>query len=321
MSTLVAITITAIVLLWLLADGTGETLVTAFVTASPLPLMLGGLLAIGIQIIRAWRFGILATGSLSLPSWTMIAIATKLVLFNFLLPFKLGELSFPLMMKRAYSTPFGQGAGILVLCRLLDLGVVAAFILLTSAWLLDSGILGWNATWIHAFGIIALLTPILIVDQLPRWLPLAAAWPRIHHLAGQLSHGASMMRPLRQRALVATLTLSVWFAHAVIAWFVAQAIGAGIGLAAITMASAASNLAFALPVSGVAGLGPPQAAWASMLHLAGHAWTPAIASALLCHGLLLVTLSLFGAVIWLSDIIMGKPRVDDPSAASSIDQG
>lgn len=309
-STVLAIAISAIVLWWLLADGAGEALIDALGRASLWPLALGGMIAIVIQMIRAWRFAILATGSLAPPSWTMIGIATKLVLLNFLLPFKLGELGFLLMMKRAYGTPFSRGAGILVLCRLLDLGVVAAIILLTAAWLLDPVIHGWSPALVSMVGLTALAAPLLIADLLPWLRRLIGRWPRIAHLAGQMSHGASMMHPPRRRLPIAALTLSIWIAHAVIAWLAAIAVAADVGFLSMAMASAASNLAFALPISGVAGLGPPQAAWATMLHLAGNDWTPAITTALLCHGVLLITLSTFGAAFWAGQAFRAKPAAD-----------
>lgn len=309
-STILAISVSAVVLWWLLADGAGVALLNALETARLWPLALGSLIAIAIQMVRAWRFAVLEDGRLDLPSWIMVGIATKLVLFNFLLPFKLGELSFPLMMKRAYGTPYGQGAGILILCRLLDLGTVTAIILLTAAWLLDPVIHGWSPLLVSALGLIALVTPFLITDQLPRLRLLTASSKRIDHLADQVSHGAAMMRPPRQRLLVAVLTLSIWIAHAVIAWLAAYALGAGLGFFQMAMASASSNLAFALPISGVAGLGPPQAAWASMLHLAGHDWDPAITTALLCHGVLLITLSAFGVLFWIGQSFRAKGLVD-----------
>lgn len=320
-STLLAALVSAVVLWWLLGDGVGQALIEALGSASPWPLLLGGLIAIAIQIIRAWRFAILESGTLAFPSWIMIGIATKLVLFNFLLPFKLGELSFPLMMKRTYGTPFGQGAGMLILCRLLDLGVVLAIILVTAAWLLDPAIHGWNPALIGTFGVIALVVPFLIIDHLSWLQRLTARWPRVARLAGHLGHGASIMRPHHIRLPVAALTLSIWGAHAAIAWLVASAIATGLGFASMAMASAASNLAFALPISGVAGLGPPQAAWATMLHLAGHDWAPAITSALLCHGLLLTILSIFGAAFLMNRSSRAMPAVDGKTAPSSIRGG
>ncbi|MGI9510125.1 MAG: lysylphosphatidylglycerol synthase transmembrane domain-containing protein [Geminicoccaceae bacterium] len=309
-STMLALLVSAVVLWWLLADGAGEALVQALATAHLWPLVLGSMIAIVIQMIRAWRFAILNAGSMDLPSWTMIGIASKLVLLNFLLPFKLGELGFPLMMKRAFGTPFSRGAGILILCRLLDFGVVAAIILVTAAWLLDPAIHGWNPWLVSLVGLAVLAGPLLLADLLPWLRRLLVRWPRIAGLAEQLSHGAAIMHPPGRRLSIFALTLSIWFAHAVIAWLAAIAVMADPGFPSMAMASAASNLAFALPISGVAGLGPPQAAWATMLHLAGHDWPLSVTTALLCHGVLLTTLSLFGAAFWASQSLRNKPTID-----------
>ncbi|MEZ5930812.1 MAG: lysylphosphatidylglycerol synthase transmembrane domain-containing protein [Alphaproteobacteria bacterium] len=318
MSTVIAIAVSAVVLWWLLADGTGAHLIEALATANVWLLALGALIAIAVQLVRAWRFAILATGSLALPSWTMVGIGTRLVLFNFLLPFKLGEISFPLMMKRTYGTPLGEGAGNLILCRLLDLGVVAALILVTAAWLIDPAVYGWSPALITALGLVAFVMPLLMTEWLPCLRRVTRRWPRIDRLAGQMSHGASMMRPLRPKLLVTALSLTIWLAHATIAWLVARAIGTGFGFATMAMASAASNFAFALPISGVAGLGPPQAAWASMLRMAGHDWAPAITSALLCHGLLLSTLATFGAALALGQTFRGGTIIEEHGSTSSI---
>jgi uncharacterized membrane protein YbhN (UPF0104 family) len=313
-STLLAVLVSAIVLWWLLKGDISQELIQAFAKASIAPLFLGGLLALLIQILRGWRFAILASSNLAPPSWTMIGIASKLVLFNFLLPFKLGELSFPLLMRRAYGTPIGEGAGILILCRLLDLGVVAAVILSTAAWLLEPLVLGWNPTLIGLFGVTALIASVVLPDCLPRLRHLTTRWPAISRVVGELGSGASRMRPIRQRLPVIALTVAIWISHAVIAWLVVGAIDAGFDFVATAMASASSNLAFALPITGIAGLGPPQAAWATMLHLAGHDWTPAIASALLCHGLLLVTLSAFGLLFWIAETLFASSGgTDSPS--------
>ena len=56
----------------------------------------------------------------------------------------------------------------------------------------------------------------------------------------------------------------------------------------VTLAGAASYLAFAIPVPNVAGLGPPQAAWVAALNLAGVGWETAIVTALTAHAVLLV---------------------------------
>jgi len=303
-STILAILVSVVVLWWLLGDLKAEELWHALREAKLWPLLLGAVIAIGIQVIRAWRFALLASGKPALPSWSMIGIASQLVLMNFLLPFKLGELSFPLMMKRAYGTPFGEGAGILVLCRLLDFGIVAGMILFGTAFLLDPKILGLNPIIIGLLGLIAVVGPIFLIDGLGLLERIGSPTSRLRKTIGQMTLGAERMRPPGRRLLSAIMTVSIWLAHAAIAYLTAIAVSADLGFPSIAMASAASNLAFALPISGVAGLGPPQAAWATMLHLQDIDWTVAITTALICHGVLLVTLSIWGLLTWIGQMAL-----------------
>lgn len=307
-SAILALGISVLVLWWLLQDGAGQALIKAVQSANLWYLALAAVFAIVIQVIRAWRFAILASGNSSLPSRTMIGIATRLILLNFVLPFKLGELGFPLMMKRAFDTPLAQSAGILILSRLLDLGVVTAILLLTAAYLLAPHITGWSHEIVALAGLAVLIVPVLLIDWLPSLRRLTMRWPKADHLAEQLSFGALMVRPPARRLLVFLLTCSIWSTHALIAYLTASSLQAGIAFLPLAMASAASNLAFALPISGVAGLGPPQAAWASVLKLNDVDWTPAITTALLCHGLLLVTISIWGVLSYLQVAISSKKQ-------------
>ncbi len=302
-----ALAITGLVFAWLLRDGAAQAFVSAVSRADPGLLALAALLAIAIQGMRAWRFAILADGRLSPPSRGMMSIATRLILLNFILPFKLGELGFPVMMRKAFGMPLAQSAGILILCRLMDVTVVLSILLSMAALLLTSDVLGWRGEILAVIGLMMLILPMVIIDLVPgfqRWLRFS---PRLHGLAEQLGRGARMILPWTERIAVFFLTCFIWLSHALIAYLTALSIQAGIALAPLAMASAASNLAFALPINGIAGLGPPQAAWATMLHLAGTDWDPAVATALLCHGLLLVTVSLWGVIDYLWEI-MAPPQ-------------
>ncbi|MGI9434118.1 MAG: lysylphosphatidylglycerol synthase transmembrane domain-containing protein [Geminicoccaceae bacterium] len=299
-STFIALAVSGLVLWWLLWGDAGWALIEAVGAADPWLLALAAALAIVIQLIRAWRFSILASGDLALPSWTMIGIATRLILLNFILPFKLGELGYPLMMKRAYDTPIAQGTGILILSRLQDFGVVAAILLLTSASFFEPRVGAWSPLVIASMGMMLLILPMVLVDFLPWLCTLTERWPRIHHLAEQVIFGARMVRPCGRRLLVFLLSCAIWLVHSLIAFLTVRAIDADLNFLQAAMAGAASNLAFALPIGTIAGLGPPQAAWVYMLHLDGVGLITAKTTAFLCHGLLLVTISIWGALGYLN---------------------
>lgn len=308
LSTLLAAAVSAGALLWLLSD---EAVVAALgsALAAARPWHLGAALALVpvVQGLRAWRFALLLDGRLGPPGWPMYRIAARLTLFNFLLPLKLGELSFPLMMRRAFGTEIARSAGILILSRLLDVPVLAAILLLGAAALPDAAAaLGWSRPALLAAGAAALVAPALglaLLAPLRRGLP--ALPPRLAGLLDRLLWGATMLRALPQRMLALALGLAIWGTHAVIAWLAASAVAEGLGFIRVMLAGAAANVAFALPVPVVAGLGPPQAAWAAALNLAGVAWDAAVVTALTCHAVLVVGVVAVGAA---TIVAPGRPR-------------
>jgi hypothetical protein len=62
------------------------------------------------------------------------------------------------------------------------------------------------------------------------------------------------------------------------------------------LGTAAGNLAFALPVNGIAGVGPPQAAWVAATTRGGVPWNDAVISALALHAVVLANAVILGAV-------------------------
>ncbi|HET6522486.1 MAG TPA: lysylphosphatidylglycerol synthase transmembrane domain-containing protein [Geminicoccaceae bacterium] len=287
LSTLLGVAVTAIVARWLLSDEVVAAFVASLDDARPWHLAAALALVPVIQYLRAWRFALLQTGAFAPPDWRMCDVTARLMLFNFVLPFKLGELSFPVMLRRAFGTPFVQGAGILILARLLDAAVVGAVLLLSAAALLDPATLGWSRPALVAAGLAALAAPLLGTALLAAWRP-AVRPPRLAVLLDSLLLGFDMLRATPQRLLALALSCGVWGTHFVVGWLAASAVADGLRPLAVVMAGAASYLAFALPVPTVAGLGPPQAAWAWALSLTGVPWGPAVVTGLVCYGVLIV---------------------------------
>ena len=69
----------------------------------------------------------------ALPGWPLVRIAFQLNFLNFALPFRLGELGYPVMMRRAYGQPLAARLGVLLLARLFDLFTVGAIFLFMAA--------------------------------------------------------------------------------------------------------------------------------------------------------------------------------------------
>lgn len=306
LTTLLAVAVSALLLWWLLSDAVIDTLLGGLSRASAVNLVLAFALVPVIQGFRAWRFALLASGRMGTHAKTMFAISARLVLLNLILPFKLGEIGFPVMMKRAFGTGYTRSAGILLLARLMDLGGVGAILLLSAAWLLDPSAADWSRTALTAGGIGFLVLPLVVVDALLPLRRLARRTPRVLPLFDQLTSAITMVRPLPQRLAAWALTLATWLCHTLVAFLAATALSDRIGPAVAALAGAASNLAFAVPVPTIAGLGPPQAVWAAVMNAAGITWEISVATALLCHGVLTIGVVVLGAA---SLIGRGRPRV------------
>lgn len=284
------------VLYWLIAGTDLEALEVALERLAPWRIASGGLAVLVVQILRAWRFSILLGHGPGPPSLLLFKVTTQLLLFNFLLPFKLGEATFPLLMQRVFGTEMVRALGILLLVRVLDLAAVAGLFCLGAAFL-PAGILAPSAQVVAGLlAALALVAPAVLVVLLAWLRPAVAEGGRARRLWHRLTEGAAAMRRPGPLVLTLTVSLLIWLVHAGIAVVVARAVQPDLSLAITVMGNAATHLAFALPVPSIAGLGPPQAAWVAVLTFAGIGWSPATSMALLVHGVLLTSVVILGGL-------------------------
>ena len=297
--TLVALAVSGGILWWLLSSPGAHGLVALLSQATLWPLLLAFLLVPVIQGLRAWRFSILLFGRTAAPSWSMFVVAVRLILFNFLLPFKLGEATFPVMTQRAFGTAISHSVGALTLVRLLDFGVVAALLLLAAAMALPDRAQIPQELLMIGGALLLVLT--LLLPRMVGGLRRAArrlGW----QVVDRGFQSAVTLEQTMPRALVMVSTLAIWILQAMVGWLAATAAFHGIGPAATTFAAASANLAFALPVPTIAGLGPPQAAWVMALDLTAIPWAAAVATALTCHAVQFLGALMLGFLTWVAPI-------------------
>lgn len=302
LSTALALVVSAAALWWLLSHSDLAALLVLARDAQVWQLGLAVLLLPVVQALRAWRFSLMLSGRTGPPSWTLFDVTVRLLVFNFLLPFKLGELSFPLMMRRTFATEYSRSAGVLLLARLMDFGVVAGFLFLAAALVLPTGAAPGSAPMLLLAGVLSFAAPVLAITAAVPIRRAGAGWPRARPIIERLLWGAAMVRGGSRRALAMALTALLWALHILTGWLAASAVTADVPFLAIAMASAASHLAFALPVPAIVGLGPAQAAWSMALHLVGIGWEVAVLTALLAHAVLLCGALGLGLVVLVARI-------------------
>jgi hypothetical protein len=261
--------------------------------ASPLPVLAAFALVALVQWLRAWRFAVMTTGRLALPGAALTRIAFQLNFWNFVLPLRLGELSYPVLMKRHLGYGLLHSTGVLLIARLFDLATVGA-ILAGAAAALDA----WPDAWRIAFALAALalaLAPLGLMLAGLALRPHLARLPRIGDATRRLTAGFDAIGGHAAGLTAVGLSLAIWLVFGVAAILVAGAVAATVPPAAAMLGAAAGNVAFALPINGIAGIGPPQAAWVAATTRAGVPWDDAVVSALALHAVVLTNALVLGA--------------------------
>jgi uncharacterized membrane protein YbhN (UPF0104 family) len=232
-------------------------------------------------------------GTLKLPEWPLVRIAFQLNFLNFTLPFRLGELGYPMMMRRAYGHPIAASIAVLLLARVFDLFSVGAIFLTLAAGLgLFAPAIG--AAPLAVLAILSALAPVLLI------VGARAVRRRI----GASKHAIlSALEPAfaqagAQHAQLAAIAMSfiIWLFFGAIAVIAADAATSNVPPAVAMLGAAAGNVAFALPVNGVAGLGASQAAWAFVVETAGVPFSDAAISAFALYAVTLAGALLFGGI-------------------------
>jgi hypothetical protein len=230
-----------------------------------------------------------------------LRIALQLNFMNFVLPFRLGELSYPVLMKHHFEHGLLHSAGVLMLARLFDLAAVLA-ILLGAAGVLGMGgglvgntalVLGATACWLAPFGL-------LLGGQVLR--PRIMQLPHLGSAAAKLTAGLDALRGRGAAVAAIALGWAIWLLLGGAAILVAGAVVASISPAAALLGSAAGSIAFALPVNGIAGIGPAQAGWVAATTQVGAPWNDAVVSALALHAVVLVNAVVLGALASITDL-------------------
>ncbi|MBX3183877.1 MAG: flippase-like domain-containing protein [Polyangiaceae bacterium] len=283
---LVAAAVTALLLYWMFDRETLSTLRASLSTAKWGYVVLTLLLLPLLQWARAWRYQLLLSGKLTRPPFELFRIGAYLVLLNYVLPFKMGEASFPLLASRKLGVSLGHAAGVLVVTRVVDmlavlaLGAGCALVVLPSF-----GGFGRPTLWLVLVGaVLALIALPMVARLMHRFASrLLRRFPRVIQLLDRLLQGITPLASPKNHLAMALSTAVVWLIQSALAVSAVAAL-ASIPLMEVLFANAASILAFAVPINGVMGLGPPQAAWVVALKEIGQPHELAVSTALLLHG-------------------------------------
>lgn len=270
----------------------------------------GVALFVGENLFSAVRMHWLADGSRGF--LTAMRVTAWHAVWLIALPMRLGEIAWIAAMRRAYGWNAAEAAACAAVQRLLDMAVVAAFILLTIP-----PAFGFHDD-MPAFSVLAAATCILALAgaaTLHVWLRLAAGLAvgigrprgRGRRFLRGLNQARRWLENSRRRRVVRRCiapTVFVWAAVIAAYCVLGQAIGLDIALPKLGFAAAGGNLAAAVPVPSVGGIGLLEAGFTG---IAAGFGAPAATAALTA---LLVRLASPAAVglFWIAAAAGGRKR-------------
>ncbi len=218
---------------------------------------------------------------------------------NAVLPARMGEAVLPLALARYGGFDLLRAVGLLIIVRIGDL-VALAGIGLTLIALLDVAHLHPALRVLLAAAGIVLVFAVGTVPFLVR-LAGRVAPALVSTAAARIAAAGAHLTLASKGGLVAS-TLAIWFVLALAAQISVNAAGLDTGFPAVWLACVAASFAFALPLNGIASIGPFEAAFVGVLAAAGApaeaALTAAIhlhLSALIAAGLVAVAAFMFPA--------------------------
>lgn len=259
-----------------------------------------------IQYFRAWRFNILVKGNNSKPDFNIYKITSLLLFFNYLLPFKTGELSFPILINRYYGMSVLQASGILIFTRILDLLCLVSIFFITGSMLLDQGIQDLSRSAMISIGLLStglfVMSPIIARLVKRRGQSVITNNSRVSLIIEKLFGFAQSVSMTRTPSHLLLLTVFIWLLQTLVAACAVLSLGIFVAPVELLFASSAGSVALGLPINGIAGLGPIQAAWAYTLSLGSVTRDIGIITGFLWHAILVTGAVLLAMIVSLLSI-------------------
>jgi glycosyltransferase 2 family protein len=257
-------------------------------------------------LLRALRWRVLL-GRAQVSIATLLPISAVHILLNNVLPSRLGEVSYPVLLKRQTGLGLDEGVVTLALSRLLDLLTLAAIFLVAVVWVGQS-----PGTTLGSLPVLALSAAFALLVLLAGLRPLAAlahravargargrgrtgAWlGRLAPLVARVREAIERSAGLGPLLAGGVLTLGIWAGKFLAFTWMVRAMApdgaaALMGFWSVVLGSTAAELTTLTPFHGVVGLGTYETAWAGVFVLAlGVDRQSAVLTGFGVHGLTLV---------------------------------
>jgi glycosyltransferase 2 family protein len=247
-----------------------------------------------------WRY-VLARSGMQVRFRDALEILYLSWFVNCLVPAKLGDLYRAYLLRGNYGASISRTVGTVFIERVADIIIIAALALSAGFWSFrgrsraDIDAL-FIVGFVVAIGFILMLVGLrLYGSRIGRWLPqrIGVLWDRFHE-------GSTGALGARSIPVILALTAGIWLLEGARLYFVIRALAlpeVGLGISSSIFVALAAALLTAIPLT-PAGFGFVEAGIIGVLFLYGVTQEPATAVALVDRGLTVVTVIIFGGILY-----------------------
>jgi glycosyltransferase 2 family protein len=225
-------------------------------------------------------------------------------MYNYLLPARMGELSFPFLLARRGNVTLASSAAALLICRFYDFFVIALILPIVLAIFRSQ-----FPAWLHAISLVSCVLIYLVAGgvyviqhtaMIGGWLERAAlrfhagrlGWPL--HSMSQLVAALRQCRSLLIHTRLLLLTVGIWLCVYTNLYFVIVALGHSLSYSEVIVLSLIMVPLTLLPLQGIGGLGTHEAGWVAALAFFSRPASTALELAVGSHVLLLAYVLILG---------------------------
>ena len=269
-----------LVLAWVLVSRSGgpeavvQSVSASIAGADATMLLLALLLFTGSQVVRAYRWRVLSLRT-TLGLGRALPLTSVHIGLGHLLPVRLSDLALVGLFQHHAALPLGDGTGVVVVAKLLDLVAMGSVVALVVAF----GTGGAAAVAAPAVALVGVIG-VLLLPWILRWVK-----GPVGRISTRLSRGHSLLRWYRELRCASSyrnrpgrllgglgLSMVVWAMKMVMFLLLLRAVSVDLGalpLWKLFTAFAVTDLTMALPIHGLLGLGTVEAGWTAGFALAG----------------------------------------------------
>ena len=282
------------------------------VSSDKLLLLLGLALYFSMLLFRSLRFKILLGHKISLRS--LIPIVFVYNALNYVLPFKLGELSFGVLIKKTHLKSFGLGFTAVLVSRIFEVFLLLVLLFIGMLLNLNTGfgskisilipfvavfMLGLTAGFLALVFFPAILVKIadFVFNQVPIKNPL------LKKLSKKINEFILIFEKYRSKRLLLDtfyVSLAASACGFLTTFFMVRSFGYNIPLNILLVAITFSVLSGLIPVNGIAGFGTYESFWVLAFLYFGYTMESAVIISLGIHIIQLVFAVFLGSIGWVA---------------------